>query len=115
MSKEKPATPVVNKYAAKSTQDGLELTWNAEGVGTLDPQNAADFYVESVNALQKFRKADPRTRPDLQAWEKGIKGTFNFVVGAAFLFAAVWFAYHLGAGDLGSSANGWNEGRDWRW
>jgi hypothetical protein len=117
MAKDKPAAPVVNKYAAKVTQDGVELTWNAEKLGPLDAQDAANFYTESVNALQKFKKADPRTRPDLQAWEKLIKGAFSFIVGAVFIVTVAWFAFHAGAGDFGrfQRGNGWNEGRDWRW
>lgn len=127
MAKDKPAVPVVNKYAAKATQDGVELTWNAERVGTLDPQDAADFYVESVDALQKFRKADPRTRPDLQAWEKAIKSTFKFIVGLIVAVFVIVLAIEYGAnhgrtglfdrtfggGERRWSGSGWSDDRGW--
>lgn len=62
--------PAVNKQTAKVMQDGVELTWDLHREGELNPQEAADFYVHSVEALRKFRERDPRTEPMLRAAAK---------------------------------------------
>ena len=60
----------VHKQTAKIMQDGVELTWDMHREGELNPQEAADFYVHSVEALKKFRERDPRTEPVLRAANK---------------------------------------------
>ena len=62
--------PAVHKQTAKIMQDGVELTWDMHREGELNPQEAADFYVQSVDALKKFRDRDPRTEPVLRAANK---------------------------------------------
>lgn len=62
--------PAVNKQTAKIMQDGVELTWDLHREGELNPQDAADFYIHSVEALKKFKERDPRTEPVLRAAHK---------------------------------------------
>jgi hypothetical protein len=47
--------PVTNKYASEITHEGVKLTWNAETKGLVDSDDAADFYVESVEAMQQMK------------------------------------------------------------
>ena len=60
----------VHKQTAKTVQDGVELTWDLHREGELKPEEAADFYVSSVEALRKFKERDPRTEPLLRKAKK---------------------------------------------
>jgi hypothetical protein len=60
----------VNKQTAKVVQDGVELSWDLLREGELKPEEAADFYVHSVEALRRFRERDPRTEPALRKEKK---------------------------------------------
>jgi hypothetical protein len=60
----------VHKQTAKTVQDGVELTWDVHREGELKPEDAADFYVSSVEALRKFKERDPRTEPLLRKAKK---------------------------------------------
>jgi len=62
--------PAVNKQTAKVMQDGVELTWDLQREGEVDADAAAKFYTQSVDALRKFRDADPRTMPELRKAKK---------------------------------------------
>lgn len=63
----------LNKQTAKVVQDGVELTWDVQREGDPDPEAAAKFYAQSVEALRKFRDIDPRTMPALRAADKAKK------------------------------------------
>jgi hypothetical protein len=99
----------VNKYTSKTTHDGIELTWNAEKEGGISAKDAAAFYVESVEALQKFRQGDPRTQPGLRAMVKSVTKWFWICVGLVVL----WATYHAGKGDLMSQPDGWSSERSY--
>ena len=60
----------LHKQTAKTVQDGVELTWDLLREGELKPEEAADFYVSSVEALKKFKDRDPRTEPVLRKAKK---------------------------------------------
>ena len=60
----------LHKQTAKTVQDGVELTWDLLREGELRPDEAADFYVSSVEALKKFKDRDPRTEPVLRKAKK---------------------------------------------
>jgi hypothetical protein len=60
----------MHKQTAKTVQDGVELSWDMLREGELKPEEAADFYVSSVEALKKFRDRDPRTEPVLRKAKK---------------------------------------------
>ena len=60
----------MHKQTAKTVQDGVELTWDMLREGELKPEEAADFYVSSVEALKKFKERDPRTEPVLRKAKK---------------------------------------------
>lgn len=60
----------LHRQTAKTIQDGVELTWDRLHEGELKPEQAADFYVSSVEALKKFRDRDPRTEPLLRKEKK---------------------------------------------
>ena len=64
-----PKKPL-NKQTAKVMQDGVELTWDVQREGDPDPEAAAKFYAQSVEALRKFKDLDPRTMPALRAADK---------------------------------------------
>lgn len=60
----------LHKQTAKTIQDGVELNWEMLREGELKPDEAADFYVSSVEALKKFKDRDPRTEPVLRKAKK---------------------------------------------
>lgn len=60
----------MHKQTAKTIQDGVELTWDMLREGELKPDEAADFYISSVEALKKFKDRDPRTEPLLRKAKK---------------------------------------------
>jgi hypothetical protein len=51
-----PKEPVTNKYGAKITHEGAELTWNVENKSPLNKTEAADFYEEAAAAQKEFKK-----------------------------------------------------------
>jgi hypothetical protein len=82
-----------NKYTAKTTQDGIELTWNLEENRAMTADEVAKFYVDSAKALQKFKADDPRTMPELRRAASSKKNFWNnvfwLIVGCFLMFAFV--------------------------
>ena len=97
----------VNKQTTKVVQDGVELTWHQEGEGEAKPEDVAKFYVDSVNALQKFKNEDPRTQPELRAQDKARKDfrkkVEEYVSWGFVLVFATFFAYQCGQTQRGPS------------
>jgi hypothetical protein len=79
---------MTNKQTVQTTHDGVNVTWHREGAaGNGSAKEAADFYVDTVRALEKFKKQDPRRFPRLRRFVRR-----TVIAGSCLLFlaAGIW-------------------------
>ena len=103
---------LMHKQTAKAVHDGVELSWDMVREGELEPDQAAEFYVSSVEALKQFKDRDPRSEPALrkakkQKEERG-KAFGNLLFG---VFVGLVLAALFGGGARGCDASYDNRGR----